>query len=464
MKPIPHLIDSCLVVDIDFTRGWVLLGELSRAGDPTATVYKHVRLRLADDGWHRDRVERGSIPCPPLHAESWHWRPDRQPLDRVHVSPVPAPVIVERRDLQRALDRVFKLSGRSLDVAGLHTVRVHERGLSLASHGEAVVVADVSKVGDSPARDGLGTVVVLGGLLRAVVKEARDKIEVTAEPRSEGRALVVNGHRVWTVNAAPLHVQASEPASCETDAALSAAVVRALMFACTDEARPNLNHVAFHGRGDSVIVESTDGHRLYRERVHATFTFGSGFYTVPQHVLASLRSGKRAGAYRFAVVGADVIVTCDGVTVVCRPSAATWPPCAEILAPVLRELEQRSAYGWETRTLAGPVANALRTWLNEQDGDETLQVQFADDPLALRILTTTGPTCFGGERFALPISNRRDATPWNIARGFTAQYLADALAAFPKDGDVSFTLSAGDLDPIYLTDATRTVCVMPRRL
>lgn len=463
MKPLPHLIDGCLIVDIDFARGWVLLGELSRANEPASGVYKHVRLRLVDDEWHRDRGNPDCIPCLPLHGEPWHWRPDRQPFRTaaaLYVRPVPAPVIVERRDLQRALDRVSKLCNRSLDVAGLLTVRVHDRGLSLSSHGDAVITADVPKVGDEPARDGLGTVVVLGELLRVVVKAATERIEIGAEPLCEGRALIVNDRCIWTVNAAPVTIRTYVQPSY--DPKLSAAVVRALVFACTDEARSNLNRVAFHGRGDHVIVESTDGHRLYRERVDGVSVFGEGFYTVPQHVLASLRTGKRAGEYRFAVDGENVVVGCDGLTAACRPSAATWPPCAEILAPVLREPEQRSAYGWETRTLPGSVVNALRAWLSKRD--DTVAVQFADNPFAMRVDAGDLPSVdFGGDTFA-PLTSDRDRTPWNIRRGFTAQYLADALGAFPKDSAVSFTLSSDALDPIYLADDMRTVAVMPSRL
>lgn len=456
MNPIKHTIGTGdTVLAVDFDRGWLLV---SKGG------YDHTRLRMVAGVWHRDG---GHAYATSPDIDSPEWVPDkhRAAPKFVSVRPECRAVVVHRTDLKSALERISKLSGRSLST--LLTCVVGVDGLTLVSHGASQLVAQVyhRELGLAPV-DSLGTVVVSCETLREVVKSmAADKVTVEVGPRCNERRLILDGSReVWTVHARPVAVPTEvDPALTRGGAELSAAILRALPFVMTDASRRSLYGVAFHGKDDHTIVEATDGHRLYRERVSST-AFGSRTVVLPYNVLSTLKPGKR-GIYRLAVFPDRVVVSDGGASVTCSTETGhTWPPTAEIVGPALSD--DPKSCGWETVEWSPAIVADVRKFFSPsvRAHDKAVHWQITREPkpgAALRDIDDFAWRLVGaGVREA----SSSDNTPFNIVRGVLPTYFAEGLDAFDKTDTVRVIASENPLDPVYFKTDTRIVCVMPMRL
>jgi hypothetical protein len=476
VPPVPHYLSPTeLVVEIDFVRRWMLVGELARRNEP-GTVCRHYRWRF-DGKWEVDSPGRVSQPRPAMDAEAHEWRHDARVLTKsrsaaprhVVIQYEPSYVVVPRGDLVKALDSIRKLTGKSLGVDGLLTLHVHSRGLSLCSHGKQSMRIDLAC--DDEARDGLGTVVVLGEALRAVVKDAQPNlVQVRVDARGAvDRSVHVGALSVWTVNAAPLPLQVTAAKPEPVDIGLTAAIARALVFASCDETRPNLNCVMLDGRGDHVRVVATDGHRLYRERVavseaSAGAGFGTRKFTLSRAALTSLRPGKRSGSYRFALYGDDVVIACDGRTVTCAPSGVTFPPYDQVILPGLHSFDVPR--GVAIVKLSPESVAKLRGWtrvqaaadLRKEDGNRypvCMRID-AEGTVRLRVAGVDSTAEVAGE--IVEVADGLDETEWFLLPGYWLEALENVNVEEPTHVAVG-----KELDPVYLFDSTRIVCTMPTR-
>jgi hypothetical protein len=475
VPPVPHFLSPTeLVVEIDFVRRWMLVGELARRNEP-GTVCRHYRWRF-DGKWEVDSPGRVSQPRPAMDAEAHEWRHDARVLTKsrsaaprhVVIQYEPSYVVVPRSDLVKALDSIRKLTGKSLGIDGLLTLHVHSRGLSLCSHGKQSMRIDLAC--DDDARDGLGTVVVLGEALRAIVKDAQPNlVQVRVDARGAvDRSVHVCALSVWTVNATPLPLQVAADAKLEpVDLGLTAAIARALVFASCDETRPNLNCVMLDGRGDHVRVVATDGHRLYRELVStssAVEALGYRKFTLSRAALTSLRPGKRSGNYRFAFDGDDVVIACDGRTVTCAPSGITFPPYDQVILPGLHSFDVPR--GVAIVKLSALAVDTLRDWTRERDAADLRKDDGNRYPVCMRIdAEGTVRLCMAGVDSVVEVAGEivvpahgLDETEWFLLPGYWLEALENVNAEEPTHVAVG-----KEFDPVYLFDSTRIVCTMPTR-
>lgn len=467
MNPIKHTINNGdVVLAVDFMRSMMVAGETNR-GD--SVIHTHYRLRLDDGVWHRDGVRYGYPTAPDIDAREWTSGKHNCAPKSVDITPECRAVLVSRTELKSALERVSKLTDRSLDVDGLLTCRVHSHGLSLVSHGPSKLSVELHSHGTMPAVDSLGTVVVATEVLRGVVKRIADRsyapneVAIRVEPRSDNRGLAVHDERAWLAAARPVAVPTEDLADLPPlDVELSDAVVRALGFASTDDCRPNINCVAFHGRGDHTIVEATDGHRLYRERVKST-AFGEKLWTVPQAVLTTLKP--KRGHYRITPHEHGVTVVAGGVTVECSLSSHVFPPTDQVIGPAL-SLNPKAS-GWESVTWSSEICAEIRKWLKQHNASKVVTAlvwQIASEPAGVALRWDYVWSTFGNPTRAPAAASRKDANPFNCERGVLPCYFAEALDAFDKREPIRVLASSGDLDPVYFLSGTRIVCVMPMRL
>lgn len=461
MAPALHFLESNeVLLAVDFANARVLIGKLARARDPKS-LYRHERWTLAKSKWHGETHDDANAT---IDAEGW--RPIRGGKPReLKCSYVPTFVKVSLSDLTKSVTAIRKLAGKSLGIDSLVTVCVHAGGVTLASHGPASMTSELRALGESAATDGLGSVVVFGEALKAAVKDQSIDPEVSIERGADSATVfVLRGTRtsvVWTVNATPVAVQSDKPAPI--DYGLTPAITRALGFASTDEARPNLHCVNLRGCGDAIEVCATDGHRLYLERVKCP-GFGERSYTIARSVLTSLRSAKRAGPYRFTFRDdGSFTIACDGREVECAKYGWTFPPYTQIVPQVLAD----PTYYPRVDLPAAEVAK-LVTWLDAQEVTYTesgknvhpIQLTAVQEGLQF-IATATGNNhvlaCDVPDSAARAPS-RNDNTKWSMHPTFLAQ----ALATFPRDALVHLHASH-PLEPLFFFDANRVALVMPIR-
>ena len=347
------------------------------------------------------------------------------------------------------------------------TVCVHPLGVTLASHGTASLRTDIAAKDDATATDGLGSVVVFGPALKAAVKDHSSDPMVTIERGPDGApVLVLRGtktSRLWTVSVPAIPVAVQSEQEGPIDYGLTPALVRALVFASTDEARPNLCCVNLRGLGDEIEVCSTDGHRLYRERVPAP-GFGERSYTIARTVLTSLRTGKRAGAYRFIFRDdGSCVVACEGREIECARYGHTFPPYEQIV----RLLSEDDAHV----ELPRASIPSLLAWLAKTEkvlakNAEDLKYDALNESVKLSVapngLVFTPAVHVYDQNIEHVIEC--EVPEW-IARGLPVAvqlpYLSEALAAF--SGPIRL-VALGLRDPVYLFNDTQLALIMPVRM
>lgn len=470
MPPTPHYLSpSELVLAVDFARGWVLVGELARHYLPE-TVCRHFRWRLVDGEWECDRPGRDANPRPPIEDGDHHWRRNVRRSSLLEVQYEPGYVVIPRTELVRALDSLRKLTGKSLGVDGLVSVGVRADGLRLCTHGDKRMTAEVKSSVDGPARDGLGTVVVLGEALRSSVKNVvghtiKDTVQVAVEWQAgHGRSipsLRIHGASCWTVNID--HVLVDVPKRELVDLGLTGAITRALVFGGTDPTRPNLNCVLLDGQIDHVNVCATDGHRLYRERVETPSTvvaLGASKHLLARGVLTSLRPTKRSGPYRFAFGGDTIVVASDDRTITCAPYEHTFPPYGQLIPRGLTTGE----HDWSCVVLSAESIARMREWTQKQvtadrrkdDGNHyPVQLTFSNEGRTLKL------DCAGADDITeecVEVVSPPRCKGWHIL----PVYWLEALDS-RKDQNATHLAVGGEVDPIYLFDSHRVVLTMPMR-
>ena len=469
MAPALHFIDSHeVLLAVDFTNTRVLVGKLARARDPKS-LYRHERWTLAKSKWHGETHDDANAT---IDAEGWRPLRGGKPRD-LKCTHVPTFVKVRIGDLTRACAAQRKLVGKSFGYESLVTVRVHTGGVTLASHGAASMTTELKAISESAATDGLGAVVVFGEALKAAVKDHGSDPDVTIERAKNGAPVLVlrssKTSALWTVSTPTLAVQVAKTEP--VDYGLTAAIVRALAFASTDEARGNIACIHLRGReGDVVDVCATDGHRLYRERV-ACSALGTRSYTIARSVLTSLRAAKRAGPYCFDFRDdGSCVVACDGREVECARYGWTFPPYDQIV-PNLAD-----ALSYPHAELPHDVVTGLAKWLDAQEVSYDTKgnisplrieaVQITEGVTALQFISSTGhnftaacdvPDFMMARLLCMP------GTPACDRVGVNPLYLRQALATFDRLPAMRMHAS-GAKEPIYFFDDNRVNVIMSMQL
>ena len=463
MPSLHYLTSNEIVLAIDFANARVLVGALTRNRDPKS-VYRHYRYTLARTKWHREVHDTNNAA---IDAEGWRRaKGSAGECATLKCTYVPVHLLVDRGDLTKAVASIRKLIGKSIGFDSLVTVHVHAAGLTLVSHGPQRMVVDVKSKDEQPATDGLGSVVMYGEALKQLLKDvSTDPLVSVQRGPDGGTCLAIGSSLLWTVDSPAVAVQAVEAEP--VDVGLTAAIERALVFASTDEARPNLHCVNLRGFGDHVDVCTTDGHRLYRERVKCS-ALGTRSYTIARGVLTSLRSGKRTPPYRFAFADDGACtVACDGKVVRCERYGYTFPPYNQILPA---DLAERPSVA-----LTGEQIDALRKWVDAQpivnvgtSGNihpiRITTVQVHAGARALQFTAThDGKShaieCDVLDALARPYPTERDPEPAFHKWAVSPTYLGEVLASLAGEKVVKLHAN-GELEPLFFFSDSRVGLLM----
>ena len=433
---LPHTINGETLIEVDFEQRAVLVQRYDR----------RYRIRWSKSGkCMRDDARKGALKDQAIDSDSCNWAssPVQEPVLSVYL---PQYLTVDLDTLTRRVSALVKITGKSVDVAGLLTVSLHPDRVTFHTHGFETAGDAVVTSARNPGRDDFGTVVVLTSHLLQTLKDSRGPL---SELRIVNGWLLVGPKRVWSTTCSAAKPHASNAAQV-LGTLTTTAISRAWRFAFPSADHPALAYVRIDTRNGETRVQSTDGHRIYSEVLSSEIWPLPGdlppMLSIPR-VVANAVAPKHDNVVEMSWDATTVKVGGDDLSFACALDVHAPPPFDHLL----------SCFGGSRYVeLLPDTFHALKKALKARTKDSSVALQFGNKGTVKLTDGVGGTLVEGGEDVRLGSTVYR----------FNVKYLSEALNVIidKRDNDSRVVVSyKQERDPMRFQSGLRTAIVMPTR-